>query len=350
MLKEKSILKFMKIFPTKKIGIDLGTSSSLVYVAKEGIVYNQPSLVTLNKKTGQLVAFGYEAQKMVGRTPAHLSVVKPLVGGVISDFEIAQQLLKYFLDQLREKSFLFARFFVALSIPCGVTEVEKKAVEDATKDAGASRVFLIEEPIAAALGARLPIKEAKGFMVVDIGGGTSEIAVISLGGIVNYKSLRIAGDKMDSEIINYISEEYKVLIGQPTAEELKKTIGSVYGKFSDLPDSMLIKGRDLFSGLPKEIEVFSKDVRRAIERPVSQIIESVKNVIEETPPELVADIMKNGIFLSGGGSLLRGIDQLLEKETGVKTIIVNDPLTAVVRGTGILIENQDNLEELGIKI
>ena len=340
----------MKIFPTKKIGIDLGTSSSLVYVAKEGIVINQPSLVTLNKKTGQLVAFGYEAQRMVGRTPSHLSVIKPLVGGVISDFEITQQLLKYFFDQLREKSFVFSRFFVALSIPCGVTEVERKAVEDAAKDAGASKVILIEEPLASALGARLSIKEAKGFLIVDIGGGTSEIAVISLGGIVNSKSLRVAGDKMDSEIINYVSEEYKVLIGQPTAEELKKSIGSVAGSLSDLSDYMKVKGRDLFSGLPREIEVSPKDIRKAIDKPISQIVETVKGVLEETPPELVADIMKNGIYLSGGGSLLRGIDKLLEKETGVQTSIINDPLTAVVRGTGSLIENYENLNELGIKM
>ncbi len=340
----------MKIFPYKKIGIDLGTASSLVYVAKEGIVLNQPSLVTLNKKTGQLIAFGFDAQKMVGRTPAHLNVVKPLIGGVISDFEIAQQLLKYFFDKIKEKSFVFSRISVALSVPCGVTEVERTAVEDAAKDAGASKVVLIEEPIAAALGARLPIKEAKGVMIVNIGGGTSEIAVISLGGIVKYKSLRTAGDKMDSEIINYISEEYKVLIGQPTAEELKKNIGSVIGPVSEMPEPMKIKGRDLFSGLPREIEVSAKDVRRAIEKPVLEIIESVKSVIEETPPELVADIMKNGIYLSGGGSLLKGLEALLEKQTGVNTKLVNDPLTAVVRGTGILIENEGDFNDLGIKL
>ncbi len=340
----------MSIFPYKKIGIDLGTASSLVYVAKKGIAINQPSLVTLNKKTGQLVAFGFESQKMVGRTPAHLSVVKPLIGGVISDFEVAQQLLKYFFDQIRKKSFVFSRLSVALSVPCGVTEVERTAVEDAAKDAGANKVFLIEEPIAAALGARLPIKEAKGFMIVNIGGGTSEIAVISLGGIVKYRSLRTAGDKMDSEIVSYISEEYKVLIGQPTAEELKKNIGSAAGAMSEMPEPMKIKGRDLFSGLPREIEVSPKDVRRAIEKPVSEIIESVKAVIEETPPELVADIMRNGIYLSGGGSLLRGLDTLLEKQTGVKTKLVNDPLTAVVRGTGILIENEGDFTNLGIKL
>ena len=284
-------------------------------------------------------------QKMVGRTPAHIVATRPLVQGVISDFEVTEQMLKYFIEKVHRKKFaLFPRPRVIVGIPCGVTEVEKKAVQDAAKNAGAREVYLIEQPMAAAIGARLPVQEAGGNFVVDIGGGTTEVAVISLGGIVTSKSLRIAGDRLDEDIISFTQEEYKILIGKRTAEKVKIAIGSA----SPLRQKkeMPLRGRNLITGLPEEIVISNEDVRRALEKSVGQIIDAIKVIIEETPPELLADIMSKGICLAGGGSLLRGLDSLITRKTKIATKIIDDPLTAVVRGAGIVLENLDELDEV----
>ena len=355
------------------IAIDLGTANSLVYVRGRGIVIAEPSVVAVNQKTGQVLAIGNEAKKMVGRTPAHIVATRPLVRGVISDFEVTEQMLRYFIDKVHQRKFILgSRPRVIVGIPCGVTEVEKKAVIDATKSAGAGKVFLIEEPMAASIGARLPVQEAGGNFIVDIGGGTTEVAVISLGGIVLAKSLRIAGDKLNEDIINFSREEYKLVIGERTAEAIKIGIGSAYlptqkngiknsngrgfnnGKKSILQatdvfnerNEMPLRGRNMVTGLPEEIIVGQEDIKRALEKSVRQIVDEIKTTVEETPPELLADIMTNGIYLSGGGSMLRGLSDLISKETKIPTHIVVDPLTSVVRGAGIVIEHIDDLQEV----
>ncbi|MFH1714465.1 MAG: rod shape-determining protein [Candidatus Nealsonbacteria bacterium] len=330
---------------SEDIGIDLGTANSLVYVRGRGIVITEPSVVAINKKTGQILAIGQEAKKMVGRTPAYIVATRPLVSGVISDFEVTEQMLRYFIEKSHKKKFfLNSRPRVVVGIPCGVTEVEKKAVRDAARNAGAREVFLVEEPMAAAIGARLPVQDAGGNMIIDIGGGTSEIAVISLGGIVIAKSLRIAGDKLNEDIINFAQNEYKLLIGERTAESLKIGIGSAHPlkEKRQLP----MRGRNLITGLPEEILVSDEDIRRAMEKSVRQIITEIKQAVEETPPELLADIMASGIYLSGGGSLLRGLDTLVQKETKISTKIIEDPMTAVARGAGMILENLDELNEV----
>jgi len=332
---------FSKI--SEDIAIDLGTCNSLVYVSGRGIIINEPSVVALNEKTGQILAIGNEAQKMVGRTPAHIKAIKPLVRGVVSDFEVTEQMLKYFIDKVRKKNWLFLSSpRIIIGIPCGITEVERKAVFDAAKNAGAREVFLVEEPIAAAIGARLPIQEAKGNFVVDIGGGTAEIAVISLGGVVVSKSLKVAGDKLNEDIIQYIEQKYKLLIGERTAERIKIEIGMVFpiDKKREAP----VRGRNLVTGLPEEIIINSDDVQEAVEKSINQILESIKSVIEETPPELLSDIMEDGIYLCGGGSLIRGLDVLINKETKMPVKVIEDPLTSVVRGGGILLEDIDILK------
>ena len=340
----------MFFIPKKKIALDLGSSNSLLYLEKKGIIINQPSLVSLSKKTGQIIAFGKKAEEMLERVPSHISVIRPIEGGVISDFEVIGQMLKYFFSKIEESSFFSPYLEAAINIPCNVTEVERKAVEDAAKDAGVNKVYLIESPLSIALGSRLPIREAKGNLIIDIGGGTTEISVISLGGIVRANNLKIAGDKFDEAIIDYLSQNYKLLIGKPTAKNLKETIGSAINNFTNLPESVFVKGRDILTGMPKEIEIVPNDIFQAISPLLSQLVENIKIVIEETPPELIADIMKNGIYLSGGGSLLKNIDRMIEKEIGIKTIIVNDPLNAVVRGNGFLIENINKVKDLGINL
>jgi len=332
----------MFLFPTKKFGIDLGTSNTLIYQANKGIVINQPSLAALNKKTNQIVAIGSEAKKMVDRVPYHISILRPLTEGVISDFEICLQFLKQLLEQALEEFCLFKRFWMVLAVPCGITEVERKTVEDVAKALGASKVFLVEEPLSGAIGARLPIAKAKGYLIIDIGGGTTEIGVISYGGIVKYKTLKIAGDKLDQAIIDYLFSEYKLLVGKPTAQFLKETLGSVFGNYEGLEKEISIKGRDVTSGLPKKIIVTPKDIRKAIEEPIKKIIEASKELLEETPPELIAAVMENGVWLCGGGALLKGLDKLVEKELKLPTSVINEPLTAVVRGTGMIVENLDN--------
>ncbi len=341
----KSYLKeFFSKFSTD-IGIDLGTANSLVYVRGRGIIISEPSVVAVNQKTGQILAIGEEAKRMVGKTPAHIVATRPLVSGVVSDFDVTEQMLRYFIDKAYDRKFFIKlRPRLIVGIPFGVTEVEKKAVQDAGKNAGAREVFLIEEPMASAIGARLQVQDAGGNFIVDIGGGTTEVAVISLGGIVVARSLRVAGDKLNEDIIKFAQEEYKLLIGERTAEEVKISIGSAYPLKDKL--EMPIRGRNVVTGLPEEIIVTDKDIRRAMEKSVKEIITSIKLTVEDTPPELLADIMNKGIYLLGGGSLLKGLDQLIAEETKIKTKIADDPLTAVARGAGFVLEHIDELHEV----
>ena len=330
---------------SKDIGIDLGTANTLVYVRGLGIIINEPSVVAVNQKTGQVVAVGAEAKKMVGRTPAYISAVRPLQEGVISDFEVTEEMIRYFIQRAHKETFsLFPRPRVVIGIPSEVTEVERKAVEDAAKNAGAREVYLVEEPMAAAIGIRMPVQEAVGSMIVDIGGGTTDIAVISLGGIVTSKNLRIAGDRLNNDIIRFARDEYKLLLGERTAEDIKIAIGSAH----DLREPMetIMRGRDLATGLPKEIVVDDSEIRRAMRHSVMSIVSAIKETVEVTPPELVADIMANGMVLVGGGALLRGFDQLIQSEAKVKVKVADDPMTAVVRGTGIILENIDTLSNV----
>ena len=330
---------------SENIAIDLGTANSLVYVRGRGIVITEPSVVAVNKKTGQVLAIGEEAKKMVGRTPGYIVATRPLVSGVVSDFEITEQMLRFFIEKAHKKRFLLnPRPRVIVGIPCGVTEVEKKAVRDAARNAGAREVFLIEEPMAAAIGARLPVQEAGGNFIIDIGGGTTEVAVISLGGIVLARSLRAAGDKLNEDIIQFAQEEYKLLIGERTAETIKIGIGSAYPLKERR--QMPMRGRNIVTGLPEEILVSDEDIRRALEKSVKLIVAEVKTAVEETPPELLADIMTSGIYLVGGGSLLKGLNTLIQKETKIPTKIIEDPMTAMVRGAGLVLENLDQLEEV----
>lgn len=327
------------------IGIDLGTANTLVYVKGKGIVINEPSVVAINQKTKQVLAIGEEARKMVGRTPAHIVAIRPLVDGVVSDFEVTEQMLKYFISRVhREKFSLLPRPRVVIGIPYGVTEVERRAVEEAAINAGAREVYLIEEPLASAIGARLPVQEAAGNLIVDIGGGTTEVAVISLGGIVASRSLRVAGDELNTDIIQFARDQYNLLLGERTAEEIKIAIGSALPLKEKLQVPM--RGRDLVTGLPKEIMIDDEQVRKALRKSVMLIVDAVKNTIEETPPELVADIMDRGIVLAGGGALLRGLDELIKQATEITVHIADDPLTCVVRGTGIVLEDIDALRQV----
>lgn len=336
--------KFWSLF-SHDLGIDLGTANTLVYVKGKGILINEPSVVAINKKNKQILAIGEEARKMVGRTPAHIVAVKPLTDGVVSDFEVTEQMLKHFINKVHEEKFsLITRPRVVVGIPYGVTEVEQRAVEEAAINAGAREVFLIEEPVAAAIGAKLPIQEAAGSMIVDIGGGTTEVAVMSLGGIVSSRSLRIAGNEIDQAIREYVKDKLNLLIGDRMTETIKLKLGSVlpFNETIEMP----IRGRDLISGLPKEIIINDEDIRIAIEKPIKQIIDSIKKTLEETPPEVLADIMSSGITLAGGGALLRGLDTLISEETKTKVKIADDPLTSVVRGTGVVLEDLDNLKNV----
>lgn len=330
---------------SQDLGIDLGTANTLVYTPDKGILINEPSVVAVNIRTEEVLAVGEAAKIMIGKTPAHIQVIKPLVDGVISDFEVTEKMLKYFIDKAHSEQFSLApRPRVVIGIPLDITEVEKKAVEDAAKSAGARQVFLVEEPMAAAIGARLPVTEATATMVVDIGGGTTEIAVISLGGAVTWKNLRLAGNFLNHEIIQYIREEFNLLIGEQLAEEIKIRIGSA----SSLPESleMMVRGRDLMNGLPKEMRITDGQVREAMSRTISQIIDNVKLILETTPPELVADIYEYGIVLTGGGALLRGLDKEIAQATKISVRAADDPLTCVVRGTGILLADSTLLDKV----
>ncbi len=336
--------KISKKFTTD-IGIDLGTTSTLVYTKEKGIFVNEPSVVAVNMRTEEILAVGREAKQMLGKTPAHIQAVKPLVDGVISDFEVAERMLKYFIDKVKANNLILAgRPRVVIGIPLDVTEVEKKAVEDAVKSAGAREVHLIEESMAAAIGSRLPVTEAKATMIVDIGGGTTEIAVISLGGVVNWKTLRLAGNELDNNISQYIREDFNMLIGEQVAEQIKIKIGSAAPLKDEL--KMSVRGRDLLNGLPKAIEITDGQVREAISRTVEQIIDNIKITLETTPPELVSDIYEYGIILSGGGSLLRGLDKEIAQAIKIPVRIADDPLTCVVRGTGILLDDDELLAKV----
>lgn len=330
---------------SKDMGIDLGTTSTLVYVKGKGIVINEPSVVAVNTRTDQILAIGEEARNMVGKTPSYIIASKPLVNGVISDFEITERMLKHFIEKVHREGFsILPRPRIVIGIPLGVTEVERKAVEDATLQAGAREVFLIEEPMAAAIGARLPIQDASGNMIVDLGGGTTEIAVISLGGVVTWKSIRIAGNELDQNIIHYARDHFNLLLGERTAEQIKIKVGSAFEEKEPLETKM--RGRDLITGLPKEVAINSAQVREAVARSLRIIMDNIKSTIETTPPELVSDIYEKGIFLSGGGALLRGLDKLVSQETKIPVHVTDDPLTGVVRGTGIVLEDLKALKDV----
>jgi len=334
---------------SKDVGIDLGTATTLVYVKGKGIIINEPSVVAVNQKTGQVLAIGVEAKRMIGRTPAHITATRPLKEGVISDFEVTEQMLRYFINKIHKDSFsLFPRPRIIIGIPSEITEVEKKAVKDAALSAGAREVYLVEEAMAAAIGARLPVQEAVGNMIVDIGGGTTDIAVISLGGIVASQTLKIAGDKLNQDIINYAHDELKIVLGERTAEDLKITIGSAY-ELDDILEAP-IRGRDLSTGLPKEIIVNSDQVREALYASNEAIVTAIKETIEQTPPELISDLMNRGLVLVGGGSLLRGLDKLIREETKMPVKIIDDPLTAVARGAGIILEDLDKLKSVLVQM
>ncbi len=320
------------------IGIDLGTANTLVYVRGHGVVIREPSVVAINKRTKEVLAIGAKAKAMIGRTPKGLVAARPLVDGVVSDFEITEQMLRHFLKQVHDEYFVFwNRPRVVIGIPSGVTEVEKRAVEAAAKSAGARQTYLVEEPMAAAIGNKLNVLEGAGHMIVDIGGGTTEVAVVSLGGVVVSRSLRVAGDEMTEVILQYVRDEFSLQIGEQTAEKVKMKIGNAYplDKFKD----MAVRGRDLISGMPKEVKANSDQMRLALAKNLRNLVEAVKATLEETPPELVSDIMEEGIWLTGGGALLAGLAALMSSETKMPVKVAHDPLAAVVNGTGAILEN-----------
>ncbi len=321
----------------KDMGIDLGTANTLVFVKGKGIVVNEPSVVAIKEKTNEVLAVGDEAKQMIGRTPGNIVAIRPLKDGVIADFATTSAMLRYFIGKAYKQSLFASKPRVIVCVPSGVTSVEKRAVEEATEKAGAKKALIMEEPMAAAIGAHLRVEEPTGNMVVDIGGGTTDVAVISLGGIVASKSLRIAGDEFDEYIVSYIKREYNLMIGERTAEQIKISIGAAYPTGEDA--TMEIRGRDLVTGLPKVLTITSTEVTEAIKEPVNAIIDAIKLTLEKTPPELAADIMESGIMLTGGGALLTGLDTLISLETGMPVNIAEDPLDCVAKGTGYALEN-----------
>lgn len=332
---------------SKDLGIDLGTANTRVFVREKGIMINEPSVVAVNIRTDQILAVGSDARDMVGKTPPHIMTTRPLSKGVISDFEIAEKMLKYFIDRVHKESFtIVPRPRIVIGVPLETTEVERKAIEDAALSAGAREVFLVETPMLAAIGARLPLTESVGMMIVDIGGGTTEIAVLSLGGVVTWKSLSIAGDELNKNIVQYARDAFNLLLGERVAEQVKIRIGSVIEQVDPL--TMEMRGRDLLSGLPKEIIVTDAQIREAISRSVATIVQNIKATLEVTPPELVADIYERGIVLTGGGSLLRGIEQLISRQAEIPVRVAEDPLTCSVRGAGALLENEPLLKDLAL--
>ncbi len=340
----KTYLKKIQAIFSNDIGIDLGTANTLVYIKKYGIVINEPSVVALNEKTGQVVAVGTQAKQMLGRTPAHVSAIRPLVDGVISNFEVAEEMIAYFLNKTSKLVPKMLRPRVLIGVPSGITNVETRAVRDAARNAGAREVHIIEEPMAAAIGIGLPVTDPVGTMVIDIGGGTTDIAVISLSGVVRAKSLKIAGDKFDEDISSYVRNEFKIIIGKRTAEDVKIAIGSVME--DGAPAEASVRGRDLLTGLPREVVLTDADIREAIAPSIAQLIEAVKEVMETTPPEVLSDVMARGIVLAGGGSVIKGLADLLRSELKIPIHIAHEPLTAVVRGTGIVLEQFDFYEEV----
>lgn len=329
-------------FLNKDMGIDLGTANTLVYVKGKGVVAREPSVVAIQTNTKQVLAVGEEAKKMIGRTPGNIVAIRPLKDGVIADFDVTQDMLKYFIGKAYKRSSIIQPR-VVICVPSGVTEVEKRAVEEAAIHAGARDAYLIEEPMAAAIGAGLPVQEATGSLIVDIGGGTTEVAVISLGGIVTSKSIRVGGDEFDEAIVNYIKKEYSLMIGERTAEEIKINIGTA-DKDSELV-TMDVRGRDLITGLPKTLEISSKEIYQAMKEPILNIIDSIKSTLEKTPPELAADIMEQGIMLTGGGAQLDGMDRVIIEETGMPVIVAENPLDCVAIGTGKALDSIDILKK-----
>ena len=330
-------------FLGRDMAVDLGTANTLVYVRGRGIVLNEPSVVAVNTSTNAILAVGAEAKRMIGRTPAHIRAIRPLKDGVIADFDITEKMLRYFIQKVHHRRFM-AKPRVVVCVPSGITGVEQRAVEEATISAGARAAFIIEEPMAAAIGAGLPIHEPSGNMVVDIGGGTTEVAVISLGGVVTSASVRVGGDELDEAIIQHVKKEYSVALGERTAEAIKLAIGSAFPTADDMLAE--IKGRDLVSGLPKTIHVTAEEIRRAIEEPVNSIIDAVKNTLDRCPPELAADLMDKGIVLTGGGALLKGMDERLKHETGMPIHVAENPLSCVAIGSGKCLEEFEVLKRV----
>jgi len=325
------------------IGIDLGTANTLVYLKGHGIVINEPSVVVVNQKTGQIVAVGMEAKQMIGRTPGHVRAVRPIVDGVISDFEITEEMLSYLINKTERISKKYIRPRVVIGVPTGITNVEIRAVEDAARSAGAREVYIVEEPMASAIGIRLPVKDAVGSVIVDIGGGTTDVAVISLSGVVRSKNLKIAGDLLNTNIVNYVKDEFKLLIGERTAENIKIAIGSVIEGSSMEAE---VRGRDLVTGLPRQVIVTDSDIREAIIPSVLSLVDGIKEVLETTPPELLSDIINRGLVISGGGALLRGLDTLIQNSIKIPIYIAEDPLTAVARGAGIILDEFESFKEV----
>lgn len=336
----------MAIF-AKDIGIDLGTANTLVHVKGKGIVVREPSVVAIDKNTNKVLAVGNDAKEMIGRTPGNIVAIRPMKDGVIADFDITHAMIRSFIKAV-SSSGSFVKPRVVVCIPSGITEVEKRAVEEAVLQAGAREAYLMEEPMAAAIGAGLPVEEPTGSMVVDIGGGTSEVAVISLGGIVTSRSARVAGDALDSAIVAYIKKEYNLMIGDRTGEKIKITVGSAFEE--DEEKTMEIRGRDLVTGLPKNITVTQSEIRGALSEPISSIIDAIKFTLEKTPPELSSDIIDRGITLTGGGALIRGLDKLIEHETGIPVYIANEPLDCVALGTGRVLEEIETLKKVLLNV
>lgn len=332
-------------FFSSAIGVDLGTSNTLIYVKGNGIVIVEPSIVAINQKTGRVVAVGEDASQMIGRTPAHIQAIRPLVNGVISNFEMAEEMLSYFLKKAANLSGNnFFRPQVVVGVPSSITNVERRAVRDALINAGAREVHVIEEPMAAAIGINMPVYDPVGNMIVDIGGGTTDIAVISLGGVVRSKSLHVAGERFNQDIINYVRDEFKILLGERTAEEVKVAIGSALCQ--DSGNETLVRGRDLVTGLPREVAITDSDIREAIFNSLAVFVDAVKEVLESTPPEVVSDIMRRGLVLTGGSATLRGLRELLEKELEIPIHLAEDPLMAVVRGTGVVLDDLDQYRDI----
>ena len=332
----------MAIF-AKDIGIDLGTANTLVHVKGKGIVVREPSVVAIDKATNKVLAVGNAAKDMIGRTPGNIVAIRPMKDGVIADFDITQAMLRSFIKAVSSSGSIM-KPRVVVCIPSGITEVEKRAVEEAVLQAGAREAYLMEEPMAASIGAGLPVEEPTGSMVVDIGGGTSEVAVISLGGIVTSRSVRVAGDALDSAIVAYIKKEYNLMIGDRTGEQVKLAIGSAYPEETE--HTMEIRGRDLGTGLPKNITISQEDIRGALDEPITAIVDAIKFTLEKTPPELSADIMDRGIMLTGGGALIRGLDKLITRETGIPVYVAEDPLDCVALGTGKVLEEIETLKKV----
>jgi len=329
------------------MGIDLGTATTLVFVKGEGVVLCEPSVVAIERGTSHVLAVGEEAKRMLGRTPGNIIAIRPMKDGVISDFEITEAMLRYFIKKVHHRKVL-VRPRIVIAIPSGITEVEKRAVKDSAERAGAREVFLIEEPIAAAIGVGLPIQEPIGNMIIDIGGGTTEIAVISLCGTVFSKSIRIGGDEMNEAVIEYLKKTYNLMVGERTAEEIKIKIGSAYPLEEEM--SMEVKGRDLVAGLPKTVTITSEEIRESLQEPLRAILEVIKISLERTPPELAADLIDHGIVMAGGGSLLRGLDKLISEETGLPVHITDDPVTAVANGTGIVLSEIQYLKKVTVSV